>query len=87
MFRDPRGGLHAEEPEDRPALDGDPVGEVLRANRARSADPGPLDASVRWTRERDIPDEVYFDALEAGFAAVDGARAERGAADAGPAPP
>ena len=40
---------------------------LLAANRARGVYPGPLAASARWKRERDIPDGVWFRALEAGI--------------------
>ena len=43
---------------------------LLAENRARGVDPGPLAASARWNWERDIPDGVWFRALEAGIEGV-----------------
>ena len=40
---------------------------LVRANRLHGADPGPLTASARWRRERDVPDDVWFRATEAGL--------------------
>jgi len=48
--------------------------EWLRANRRHGADPGPLTASARWKRERDIPDEVWFRVMEAGMQEASGER-------------
>jgi len=44
---------------------------LLAENRARGVDPGPLAASARWKSERDIPDTVWFRALEAGIEGAD----------------
>jgi hypothetical protein len=68
VFTDPRGRHRLDE---RPPRAGRPPprpAEALEAgNRARGVDPGPLDAGARWRRERDVPDPVWFRALEAGL--------------------
>jgi len=70
-FIDPRGGSHYDgrwrAPELAPGLLAGAEGAeaLIAANRERGTDPGPTAASARWKRERDIPDEVYFRALEA----------------------
>ncbi len=75
-FIDPRGGSHYEGRWQAPQLPAD-VGaavaagghrrtrELAEGNRERGHDPGPDTASARWKDERDIPDGVYFRALEA----------------------
>jgi hypothetical protein len=40
-----------------------------------------MDATGRWTREDDIPRELYLRALEAGFAAVEEGSASQGGGD------
>ncbi|MDP2529730.1 MAG: DUF222 domain-containing protein [Candidatus Palauibacterales bacterium] len=79
VFRDPRGGVHLdaerEEGLSRRARDGGPrspapdaqLSTLVRANRLHGADPGPLTASAHWKCERDIPDDVWFRATEAGL--------------------
>jgi hypothetical protein len=42
-----------------------------------------MDATGRWTREDDIPRELYLRALEAGFAAVEEGSASQGGGDGG----
>ena len=71
VFRDPRGGVHLEERPDPPELPDDPVRELEAENRRRGIGPGPLTAGARWTGRRQVPDEIWYAALEAGFAAVD----------------
>ena len=71
VFRDPRGGVHTGERPDPPAIPDDPVRALEEANRRRGVDPGPLTASARWKGRRQVPDDVWYAALEAGFAAVD----------------
>ncbi len=44
---------------------------LLAENRDAGVDPGPLAASARWKSERNIPDEVWFRALEAGIEGAD----------------
>jgi len=41
------------------------VASLMEKNRARGANPDGWTAGVRWKREADIPDRVYFRALEA----------------------
>jgi len=71
VFRDPKGGVHLEERPDPPELPEDPIRELEAENRRRGTAPGPLTASATWTGRRQVPDEVWYAALEAGFAAVD----------------
>ncbi len=55
-------GCSAEHPSPRQAR--------LEARRLWGANPAPLDAGARWRRERDVPDDVWFPAVEAGMAAA-----------------
>ena len=71
VFRDPTGGVHLEERPDPPELPDDPVRELEAENRRRGIGPGPLTAGARWQGRRQVPDEIWYAALEAGFAAVD----------------
>jgi hypothetical protein len=41
------------------------VASLMEQNRSRGANPDGWTAGVRWKREADIPDRVYFRALEA----------------------
>jgi len=71
VFFDPRGGTHfdgrweapgdssAEEPEK------DLAESLKEQNRRRGVRPDGWTAGARWKREVDIPDRVYFRALEA----------------------
>jgi hypothetical protein len=68
-LHDPRGNHHLDERPEVPEVPAEPARALIRENRRRGVDPGPLTAGARWKRERDIPDRVYFGALEAGFAA------------------
>ena len=43
----------------------DPAQALVEQNRARGVSPDGWTAGARWEREADIPDEVYFRALEA----------------------
>jgi hypothetical protein len=43
----------------------DPVEKLIEENRRRGVVPDSLTAGARWKREADIPDDVYFRALEA----------------------
>ncbi|MFO7587361.1 MAG: DUF222 domain-containing protein [Gemmatimonadota bacterium] len=69
-FTDPRGQVHASG-RGRPAthLPRDPVGALVGQARRRGADPDGHTAGARWKREADIPDEVWFRAMEAVTAA------------------
>ena len=64
VFVDPRGQAHGSLRRPPPLPD-DPVEAIVRQNRARGAVPDADTARARWQRERDIPDEVLFRALEA----------------------
>ncbi len=67
VFRDPRDRFHTDTGWQPPELPDDPVRGLERENRLRGIDPGPLDAGARWRRERDVPDDVWFPAVEAGM--------------------
>jgi hypothetical protein len=64
-FVDPRGQVHMAGHHAAPQLPPDPVAELIADNRSRGADPDFFTAGARWNREADIPDDVYFRALEA----------------------
>jgi len=67
VFVDPRGQAHAEFRRTPPPLpaDADPVKELVLETLAAGAAPDASTTRARWTRQRDIPDDVYFRALEA----------------------
>ena len=52
-------------PQPRPQEPPDPVTALLDENQRRGVRPDGWTASARWKREADIPDPVYFRALEA----------------------
>ncbi len=64
-FIDPRGGTHYDGGWEAPELPDNSVDALVDRRRAAGVDPDGYTASARWKRERDIPDEVYFRALEA----------------------
>jgi len=64
-FIDPRGQVHVGRPRKTPKLEPDPVAALVEDTRSRGADPDFLTPGARWKREADIPDRVYFAALEA----------------------
>ena len=64
-FVDPRGQAHCGRRRVPPGIPPDPVAALIEDNRSRGVDPDFLTAGARWTREADIPDSVYFRALEA----------------------
>ncbi len=64
-FRDPKGQVHLGRPRETPQISQDPVEKLVEHNRRRGADPDFHTAGARWKREADIPDDVYFKALEA----------------------
>jgi len=64
-FIDPRGQTHLGRPREAPELPPDPVAALVEETRSRGADPDFYTAGARWKREADIPDDVYFRALEA----------------------
>lgn len=43
----------------------DPVEALVEQHRAHGVSPDEHTAGARWNREQDIPDEVYFAAVEA----------------------
>jgi len=61
------GGDQTEYPVQNPSEDrvGDPVAALTEENRRRGVKPDGWTASARWKREADIPDAIYFRALEA----------------------
>ncbi|MGD8496938.1 MAG: DUF222 domain-containing protein [Gemmatimonadales bacterium] len=73
-FTDPRGQTHVEGRAPRaPELSvetdsgASPAATLAARNRERGAEPDAWTASACWKRERDIPDAVYFRAVEAGL--------------------
>ena len=64
-FIDPKGQTHMGRPRQAPELPPDPVKALIEDTRSRGADPDFCTAGARWKREADIPDDVYFRALEA----------------------
>ena len=65
VFRDPADRLHTDTGWEAPELPDDPVASLVRENRLNGADPGPMDPTARWKRERSVPDTVWFAAHEA----------------------
>ncbi len=64
-FIDPQGQTHMGRPRPAPELEPNPVEALIEETRSRGADPDFHSAGARWKREADIPDDVYFKALEA----------------------
>jgi hypothetical protein len=64
-FIDPRGQTHLGRPREAPQMPPDPVAALIEQTRRRGADPDFYTAGARWKREADIPDDVYFRAMEA----------------------
>jgi hypothetical protein len=65
-FRDPGGSVHlAGRGRPPPRLPDRPVAALERLNRLCGTQPGAWTASACWRREADIPDDVFFRALEA----------------------
>ena len=66
-FVDPREQKHFDGRQREPSLPShrDPVEDLIADTRARGAEPDYLTAGARWKREEDIPDEVYYKAIEA----------------------
>jgi len=64
-FIDPKGQTHLGRPREAPELEPDPVAALIAQTRSRGADPDFYTAGARWKREADIPDDVYFRAMEA----------------------
>ena len=64
-FIDPKGQTHMGRPRQAPELEPNPVEALIQQTRRRGADPDFYTAGARWKREADIPDDVYFRAMEA----------------------
>jgi hypothetical protein len=64
VFIDPRGQAHGCFRPPPPALEGEPVEALIADNAAHGAAPDYATAGACWPRERDIPDQVLFRALE-----------------------
>jgi hypothetical protein len=64
-FRDRRGQAHFDGRWEPPTVPDRPVPALIRQNRLMGADPDGWTASAKWKREEDIPDNVYYAALEA----------------------
>ncbi len=65
VFIDPKGQAHGSRRPASPRLPTDPVAALIEETRSRGAEPDFYTAGARWKREADIPDHVYFRALEA----------------------
>ena len=75
MFYDPRGGVHCEVRWEAPDLGeelakprkrgGRLLETLIQENQKLGVEPNPWALGARWKREEDIPDRVYFGALEA----------------------
>src|SRR5215211_3565692 len=65
VFFDPRGGAHFDGSWKPPELPEQPVEALVHANRLLGVEPDASTVGARWEREQDIPDRVYFPALEA----------------------
>jgi hypothetical protein len=64
VFHDPRGGTHFDGRWKPPELPERPVDALVRENVLRGVEPDPSRCGARWERENDIPNSVYFRALE-----------------------
>jgi hypothetical protein len=55
------------EQDSEPAADGsdDLAAALVQDHRRRGVRPGPWTASARWKQEAEIPDDIYFPAMEA----------------------
>ena len=65
LFVDPRGGAHYDARPHPPELPARPVQGLVEEHHARGIRPDWRTAGARWKREEDIPDEIWFRALEA----------------------
>lgn len=65
VFFDPRGGTHFDGRWQPPELPEEPVQALVAENRRQGTRPDGWTAGARWKREADIPDAVFFRALEA----------------------
>jgi len=64
-FVDPKGQIHVNGRRPQPQLPPDPVAALIDDTRRRGAEPDFSTAGARWKREADIPDHIYFQAMEA----------------------
>jgi len=65
VFVDPRGGTHYDARPRSPELPARPVHALVAEHRARGIRPDGRTAGARWKHEEDIPDQIWFRALEA----------------------
>ncbi len=65
VFSNPRGGVHCEGRWEAPKLEGELAEALVKENRQRGLRPDAWALGARWKREEDIPDTVYFSAMEA----------------------
>jgi len=64
-FYDPRGGLHMEGRWEPPEVGEHPVEALVAEQRSQGVEPDAWRAGARWKTLADIPDRVYFRAVEA----------------------
>jgi hypothetical protein len=64
-FYDPRGGVHCEVRWEAPELGEELVKTLLEENRQRGVKPDPWALGAHWKKEDDIPNRIYFGAMEA----------------------
>jgi hypothetical protein len=60
-----RGRIQSRIAQQDPRTDRDLAQTLVTANLQRGASPDGWTASIDWPREQDVPDEVYFPAIEA----------------------
>jgi hypothetical protein len=65
VFSNARGGVHCEGRWEAPELGEELVEALVEENRLRGVKPDGWALGARWKREEDIPDAVYFSAMEA----------------------
>ncbi len=65
VFFDPRGGTHFDGRWTPPQAPERPVESLVAENQKNGASPDGWTANARWDREEDIPDDIYFRALDA----------------------
>ena len=65
VFFDPRGGTHFDGGWEPPELGDRPGAALIDENRRRGVEPDGWTTGARWKREADIPDRIYFPAVEA----------------------
>ena len=65
VFFSPRGDVIYEGRWEPPELGDDPVGALVEEHLHGGVQPDAWTASAIWKREEDIPDQVFFRALEA----------------------